>query len=315
MNKLSIKDVDVKGKRVLMRVDFNVPMDKAGKVTNTFRIASALPTINHALENGAKAVVLMSHLGRPDGQNKPEYSLKHIVGDVEKLLGRKVQFLENCVGATTEAACVDPAPGSVILLENVRFHVEEEGKGLDKDGGKVSASKEAVTAFRASLTKLGDVYINDAFGTAHRGHSSIVGINLPIKATGFLMKKELDYFAKVMHEPKRPFVAILGGAKIKDKIQLIENMLDKVDEMIIGGGMAYTFKKVLNNMEIGKSLFDEEGAKIVQKLMDKAKANGVKIHLPVDYVVASEVCVDGMLFEFHYASTVQQGRRGGCGYR
>eukprot|EP00053_Salpingoeca_punica_P007605 m.69286 g.69286 ORF g.69286 m.69286 type:complete len:452 (+) comp14238_c0_seq1:94-1449(+) len=288
MQKLGLKDVDVKDKRVLMRVDFNVPMDDKGHVTNTLRITAALPTIQHALNHGAKAVILMSHLGRPDGQRKSEYSLKFVLPDFERLLGRKVQFLDDCVGAEVEAACADPAPGSVILLENVRFHLEEEGKGVDKDGKKASASKEDTAKFRASLTKLGDVYVNDAFGAAHRAHSSIVGVDLPVKAAGLLMKKELDYFAKVLHEPKKPFVAILGGAKVADKIQLIENLLDKVDEMIVGGGMVFTFKKALNNMQIGKSLFDAEGAKIVQKLVDKAQAKGVKLHLPVDYVTGDK---------------------------
>jgi len=173
-------------------------------------------------------------------------------------------------------------------LENLRFHVEEEGKGVTPEGQKLKATDEDLKKFRDSLTKLGDVYVNDAFGTAHRAHSSMVGICLEKRAAGFLMKKELQYFAKALENPERPFLAILGGAKVKDKIQLIEHMLDKVNEMIIGGGMAYTFLKVINNMNIGKSLFDEEGSHIIQKLMDKAKAKGVQIHLPVDFITADE---------------------------
>lgn len=287
LNKLSIDNVDVKGKRVIMRVDFNVPL-KDNKITNTQRIVAALPTVKYALEKGAKSVVLMSHLGRPDGSPIMKYTLKPVVDELKKLLGKDVTFLNDCVGPDVEAACADPAPGSVILLENLRFHVEEEGKGVGLDGNKIKASQAEIDKFRASLSKLGDIYVNDAFGTAHRAHSSMVGCQLPIRASGFLLKKELMYFAKALDNPERPFLAILGGAKVADKIQLIENMLDKVNEMIIGGGMAFTFLKVLENMEIGNSLFDEEGAKIVKGLMDKAKKNGVLIHLPVDFVTGDK---------------------------
>ncbi|KAK7879426.1 hypothetical protein WMY93_033861 [Mugilogobius chulae] len=247
--KLTLDKLDVKGKRVVMRVDFNVPM-KDKHITNNQRIKAAVPSIQHCLDHGAKSVVLMSHLGRPDGNPMPEkYSLEPVAAELKSLLGRDVTFLKDCVGPDVEAACASPAAGSVILLENLRFHVEEEGKGKDPAGNKTKASQEQIDAFRASLSKLGDIYVNDAFGTAHRAHSSMVGVNLPQKAAGFLMKKELDYFAMALEKPQRPFLAILGGAKVKDKIQLINNMLDKVDEMIIGGGMAFTFLKVLNNME------------------------------------------------------------------
>ncbi|KAF0038416.1 hypothetical protein F2P81_008900 [Scophthalmus maximus] len=287
-NKLTLEKVDVKGKRVIMRVDFNVPM-KDKKITNNQRIKAAVPTIQHCLDHGAKSVVLMSHLGRPDGNFVPEkYSLEPVAAELKTLLGKDVTFLKDCVGAEVEAACANPAPGSVLLLENLRFHVAEEGKGKDASGNKTKASQGEIDSFRASLSKLGDVYINDAFGTAHRAHSSMVGVNLPQKAAGFLMKKELEYFAMALEKPQKPFLAILGGAKVKDKIQLINNMLDKVDEMIIGGGMAFTFLKVLNNMEIGTSLYDEEGAAIVKDLMAKAEKNGVKITLPVDFITAEK---------------------------
>jgi len=207
------------------------------------------------------------------------------------------------VGSEVEAACADPAPGTIILLENLRFHVEEEGKGVDASGNKIKATPEQVSTFRASLTKLGDVYVNDAFGTAHRAHSSMVGVELPKRAAGFLMKKELTYFALALDNPKPPFLAILGGAKVQDKIQLIENMLDKVNEMIIGGGMAFTFLKELNGMKIGNSLFDEAGSKIVKKLMDKAAKNDVKIHLPVDFVTADRFDEKAQVG----AATVEQG--------
>lgn len=275
LNKLSIAELKLAGKRALIRVDFNVPM-KDGKVTNTNRIDAALPTIKYALDQGA-SVVLMSHLGRPDGKPNPEYSMAPVAKVLEQKLGVPVRFLSDCVGPEVERACSDLKPGAVVLLENLRYHLEEEGKG---------ATKEQVAAFRASLTKLGDVYINDAFGTAHRAHASMVGVQLPERAAGFLMQKELEYFGKALESPERPFLGILGGAKVKDKIQLIENMLDKVDTMIIGGGMAYTFKKVTNGMAIGGSLFDAEGAKIVDKLVAKAKERNVSLHFPVDYVTA-----------------------------
>ncbi|KAJ7408449.1 Angiomotin [Willisornis vidua] len=313
-NKLTLDKVDVKGKRVVMRVDFNVPM-KDHKITNNQRIKAAVPTIKHCLDHGAKSVVLMSHLGRPDGVPMPEkFSLAPVAVELKALLGREVSFLKDCVGPEVEKACANPAAGSVILLENLRFHVEEEGKGKDASGNKIKADAAKVEAFRASLSKLGDVYVNDAFGTAHRAHSSMVGVNLPQKAAGFLMKKELDYFAKALESPERPFLAILGGAKVQDKIQLINNMLDKVNEMIIGGGMAFTFLKVLNNMEIGNSLFDEEGSKIVKDLMAKAEKNGVKITLPVDFITADKFDEHAQTGEATVASGIPAGWMGlDCG--
>lgn len=295
-SKLTVDEVDVKGKRVLIRVDFNVPMDKkTGKIKDTKRIVASLPTIKYVLDHGAHSVVLMSHLGRPNGRVVKSASLAPVAPAVEKLLGRKVTFLPNCVGPQIEAACKAPAAGSIFLLENLRFHIEEEGKGVDAQGKKVKAKPEDVTAFRKSLTSLGDVYINDAFGTAHRGHSSMVGVTLPVKAGGFLIKAELQAFAKALEKPQKPFLAILGGAKVSDKIKLINNLLDKVDEMIIAGAMAFTFKKVINNLSIGKSLFDAEGAKLVEGIMAKAKAKGVKIHLPVDYVTGDKFDKDAKI--------------------
>jgi len=284
-SKLSIEDLDLKDKRVLIRVDFNVPIQE-GKITNTQRIEGAIPTIKYALDKGAKSVVLMSHLGRPDGNVMPKYSLNIVAEKLKELLKRDVVFLKDCVGPEVEAACSNPPHGTIFLLENLRFHPEEEGVRVTKDK-KEKSSKEDIQKFRDSLTKLGDVFVNDAFGTAHRAHSSMVGVNLT-KASGFLMKKELDYFAKVLEKPERPFLAILGGAKVSDKIKLIENMLDKVDELIICGGMAFTFKKVLEGVSIGKSLFDEEGARIVHGLVEKAKKNNVKIHFPTDYITGDK---------------------------
>jgi phosphoglycerate kinase len=286
----TIRDLNLAGKRVLMRVDFNVPQDKkTGAITNNQRIAAALPTINYALEQGA-SVVLMSHLGRPDGQRAGKFSLKPVAAELEKLLGKKVTFLDDCVGPAVEAACAPGKlkAGDVVLLENLRFHIEEEGKVKLEDGTAKKADPKAVEAFRASLTKLGDVYVNDAFGTAHRAHSSMVGVALKDKAAGFLMEAELNAFSKVLESPQRPLLAILGGAKIADKIPLINNLLERANELIIGGGMAFTFKKELEGMAIGDSLFDPEGAKIAKELFAKAKAKGVRITLPIDFVIADK---------------------------
>lgn len=272
-------------------VDFNVPI-KDGKVASTQRIVAALDSIRYALDKGCKSVVLASHLGRPDGNKNAKYTLAPVAAELKTLLKRDVTFLNDCVGAEVEAACADPAPGSVILLENVRFYLEEEGKGVDASGAKAKADPAKVKTFRESLAKLADVYINDAFGTAHRAHSSMMGEGYAQRAAGKLLNKELKYFSQALDNPPNPFLAILGGAKVADKIQLIENLLDKVNEMIIGGGMAFTFLKVLNNMKIGSSLYDEEGAKIVQALVEKAKKNNVQLHLPVDFVTADKFAED-----------------------
>ena len=284
MAKKTIKDLNLAGKRAFIRVDFNVPQDKqTGEITNTQRITAALPTIQHALTQGA-SVVLASHLGRPNGERVAKYTLKPVAAKLQELLGKPVKFLDDCVGTEVEAACAALKPGEVILLENVRFHIEEEGKAKDAEGNSVKADPAKVAAFRASLSKLADVYVNDAFGTSHRAHSSVTGVDLPEKVAGFLVEKELAAFAAVLENPKRPLLAILGGAKIADKIPLIRNLVEKADDIIIGGGMAYTFLKVLNGMQIGNSLFDPAGAEIVAELVAKAKEKGVRIHLPVDFI-------------------------------
>jgi len=293
--KMTLKDLELEGKRVLIRVDFNVPQDKADptKITNTQRIDGAMPTIKYCLDKKAKAVILCSHLGRPDGSKVDKYSMAPVAKCLETIAEKPVKFLSDCCGPEVEAACADPEPGSIILLENLRFHVEEEGKGVDAAGNKTKAKEEDVAKFRASLGKLADVYVNDAFGTAHRAHSSMLGEGYEQRAAGFLVDKELKAFAKVLDSPKRPVLAILGGAKVSDKIQLIMNMLDKVNLMIIGCGMAYTFLKVSDGMSIGTSLFDEEGAKVVPDIMAKAKEKKVEICLPVDFVLSSKFGEDG----------------------
>mmetsp|Transcript_113673 Transcript_113673/g.200644 ORF Transcript_113673/g.200644 Transcript_113673/m.200644 type:complete len:420 (-) Transcript_113673:184-1443(-) len=295
LNKLKIDAVDIAGKRVFMRCDFNVPQDKKDPsiITNTQRIDAALPTIKYCLEKECKSVVLCSHLGRPDGTPNAKFTLAPVAKCLEEKLGKPVTFLTDVVGPEVEAACADPTPGSIILLENCRYYVEEEGKGVNAEGEKIKADKDKVTEFRASLAKLADVYCSDAFGTAHRAHSSMMGDGFPVKCSGFLVAKELEAFSKVLDEPGRPLLAILGGAKVSDKIQLIKNMLDKVNMMIVGGGMAFTFLKVINKIEIGSSLFDEEGSKIVEEIMAKAVEKGVEIILPVDFICSSKFGEDG----------------------
>ena len=314
MAKKTIKDLDLTGKRVFIRVDFNVPQDKqTGEITNTQRITAALPTIQYALDHGA-SVVLASHLGRPNGERVAKYTLKPVAEKLLELLGKPVKFLNDCVGAEVEAACAALTPGEVILLENVRFHIEEEGKAKDAEGNSLKADPAKVAAFRASLSKLADVYVNDAFGTSHRAHSSVTGVDLPDKVAGFLVEKELAAFAAVLENPKRPLLAILGGAKIADKIPLIRSLIDKADDIIIGGGMAYTFLKVLNGMQIGNSLYDPAGAEIVSELVAKSKEKGVRIHLPVDFITGDKFAPDSNLGSATVESGIPDGWEGfDCG--
>jgi phosphoglycerate kinase len=294
-NKLTLADLTDKelgGKRVVMRVDFNVPFGKDGKISNNQRITATIPTINEVFAKGANSIVLLSHLGRPNGLVDPKSSLRPVAERLQELIGKPVIFVPESIGPEVDAVVTAPAPGSIILLENVRFHVEEEGSGLDAAGKKVKASPEAIAAFSAALSSYGDVYINDAFGTAHRAHASMVGVKLPIRAAGNLIKTELDAFVPIVESPRRPLLSILGGAKVTDKIKLIKNLLDKVDEMILTGGMAYTFIKVAYGVNIGKSLFDTAGAKIVPELLAKAESKGVKIHLVEDFVCADAFKAD-----------------------
>jgi len=306
--KLCIDNVDVAGQRVFMRVDFNVPQDKKDPtiITNTQRIDGAIPTIKAVLAKGAKSVVLASHLGRPDGCIVAKYSLAPVAKILEEKLGVPVIFCRSVMGAETAAATVNPKKGSVILLENLRYNVEEEGKGVDANGNKTKADAGKVTEFRAAIRDMADIYCNDAFGTAHRAHSSMLGEGFDVKCAGTLMSKELVAFSKVLDTPATPVLAILGGAKVSDKIQLIMNMLDKVDKIIIGGGMACTFLKV-EGMSIGSSLFDEDGAKIVPDIMKKAKALGVEIILPVDFICSSKFGEDGTIQTCTKANGVPDG--------
>merc|ERR1719507_316425 len=235
-----------------------------------------------------------------------KFSLAPVAKCLEGKLSKPVIFLKDCVGAEVETACADPAPGSVILLENCRFHVEEEGKGVDKDGNKIKADAEKTKEFRASIAKLADIFCSDAFGTAHRAHSSMMGDGYSVKCSGFLMAKELDYFAKVVDSPTKPVCGILGGAKVADKIQLIMNLLDKVDIMIIGGGMAFTFIKEAG-VDIGSSLYDAEGAKLVPEIKKKAAEKGVELILPVDFVCSSKFGEDGEIKPGDMSTGVPEG--------
>jgi len=295
LNKKTVNDIDFTGKRVLMRVDFNVPQDSSGAITNTQRIVGAMPTIQLVLEKGAKSVVLMSHLGRPDGCKNPKFTLKPVAEKLGELMGKKVTFLSDCVGEDVEKACADPEDGSIFVLENMRYYAEEEGKGVNAEGEKFKPSEEDVTKFRDSLSKLGDIYVCDAFGTAHRAHSSMVGMQGKMPCvSGLLVAKELEAFSKVLNPElkKTPLTSIVGGAKISDKVLVIDNLIDQSDNIIICGGMAYTFLKTCFGMEIGKSLFDKKGAELAPGLMKKAEEKGCKIVLPCDWLCGQDFCND-----------------------
>jgi len=276
MNKKSIQEIDVDSKKVLVRVDFNVPLDENGTITDDRRIREALPTIRYLREHNAK-VILMSHLGRPKGKFNMKYSLKPVAERLSEKLGAEVRLAGDVIGDAVQAMTESLKEGDVMLLENVRFYEEEE----KNDKG-----------FSKKLASLGDIYVNDAFGTAHRAHATTAGIAeyLP-SAVGFLIKKELEIMGKALTAPERPFVAILGGAKVSDKIGVIENMMDKVDTLLIGGGMAYTFFGAMG-YEIGKSIFEADKAELAGELLKKAETKGVKLLLPVDTVVASEFSND-----------------------
>lgn len=267
MNKLTVKDLNVAGKRVLVRVDFNVPI-KDGVVENDKRLRASLPTVQHLVAAGAR-VILMSHLGRPKGKPVDSMRLAPVAAAFGKLLGKEVRSVSECTGEAAKKAAADLKDGEVLLLENLRFHPEEEGND---------------PAFARELASLGDVYVNDAFGTAHRAHASTEGITHHVKqsACGFLMQKELEYLGGAVNNPKRPFVAILGGSKVSSKIDVIESLLPKVDKLLIGGGMAYTFYKA-QGLSIGNSLCEEDKVSLAREILAKA---GDKIVLPVDCVIS-----------------------------
>lgn len=275
-NKKSIADMDVKGKRVIARVDFNVPLDENGNVTDDKRIRGALPTIKYIIENGGK-LILVSHLGRPKNGPEAKFSMKPAADRLSKLLGKEVILAKDVIGEDAKAKAANLKEGEILMLENVRFHKEE----TKNDPG-----------FAKELASMADIYCNDAFGTAHRAHASTAGLAdyLP-SCCGFLIKKELDVMGKALNNPERPFVAILGGAKVSDKISVIENLLDKVDTLIIGGGMAYTFIKA-QGYGVGTSICEMDKLDLAKSLLEKAKDKGVKLLLPVDTVVGKEFKAD-----------------------
>lgn len=267
MNKKTIRDVDLKGKRVLVRVDYNVPLD-GSTVTDETRVRESIPTLRYILDQKPKALILMSHLGRPKGGPEPKYSLKPVVGVLEKLLGEKVAFAEDCIGDVAQKAVENLPDGGVLLLENTRFYKGEEKNDPD---------------MAQQLAALGDIFVNDAFGTAHRAHASNVGVSQHLEAVaGFLMEKELDFLINAIENPARPFMAILGGAKVSDKVLVIEALLQKVDKLFIGGGMANTFFKAQGH-EIGDSLVEDEALETAKNILSKS---GDQLVLPTDVVIA-----------------------------
>ncbi|MEX3746492.1 phosphoglycerate kinase [Lysinibacillus xylanilyticus] len=275
LNKKTMKDIDVKGKRVFVRVDFNVPMAD-GVITDETRIRAAIPTIEYLVEQGAK-VILASHLGRPKGEVKEDMRLTAVGVRLAELMAKPVTKLDESIGQVVEEAVANMQNGDMILLENVRFHAGEEKND---------------PALAEQFAKLADVYVNDAFGAAHRAHASTEGIAKHIPAvSGFLMQKELDVLGKALSNPERPFTAIIGGAKVKDKIGVIESLLEKVDHLIIGGGLSFTFIKA-QGYDIGKSLLEEDKIDLAKSFIEKAKAKGVQLHMPVDAVVANEFSKD-----------------------
>jgi len=273
MAKLTVRDLDLKNKSILMRVDFNVPQDANLEITDDSRIKAALPTIKYILEQGAKKLILVSHLGRPDGKVVAKYSLKPVAQRLSQLLGMPVKMLDDCVGDAIKKA-IPAAQEKVVLLENLRFHAEEE----KNDPG-----------FAKQLSELGDLFVNDAFGTAHRAHASTEGVTRYLKsAAGFLLEKEIKYLGEALKSPARPFMVILGGAKVSDKIGVIENLLPKADSILIGGGMAYTFLKA-KGKQIGNSKLEQDKLGLAKEILQKAKAKKVKILLPVDNVVVDKI--------------------------
>ncbi len=273
MNKMTLKDIDLKNKTVLVRADFNVPQDENLKITDDTRIRATLPTIKYILDNGAKKIILMSHLGRPSGQVVAKYSLKPVALRLAELLGMEVLFLNDCIGDSIKKEA-EQAKEKVILLENLRFHPEEEAN----DSG-----------FAKALASLGDIFVNDAFGTAHRAHASTEGVTHYLEsAAGFLLEKEIQYLHDAIENPRRPFMVILGGAKVSDKIGVIENLLPKSDAIIIGGGMAYTFLKA-QGKAIGNSKLEKDKLGLAKSILDKAKALKKDILLPIDHLAVDSV--------------------------
>ena len=297
MNKKTLNDVSLSGKRVLMRVDFNVPV-KNGVISDDTRIQKALPSIRHILSNGA-SLVLMSHLGRPkENGYEADFSLKPVADHLAKLLGQPVAFAPDCLNADAEVAA--RKPGEVLRLENTRFYKQEQAKAKKKEGmtdEEIKAKKAELKALQKEMAKklasYGDLFVNDAFGTAHRAHASTAVICqfLPVSVAGFLMEKEIQYLGNAVEHPVRPFVAILGGAKVSDKLAVVENLLDKVDTLIIGGGMAYTFLKAQGH-SVGASLCEDDQLDYARRMLEKAAANGKSLLLPVDNVAADKFAAD-----------------------
>jgi phosphoglycerate kinase len=298
MNKKTINDINFQGKRVLMRVDFNVPLDGSA-VSDDTRIRAALPSIQHVLDQGG-SLVLMSHLGRPKGKVNPEFSLKPAADRLSELLGKTITFAPDCVGDEVLAMVTAMQPGDVTVLENLRFHPEEEGKvkladdaSDDEKTAAKAEMKEKQAVFASQLAELGDVYVCDAFGTAHRAHASMAVVTKHFDncVAGFLLEKEIQYLGNAVQAPERPFIAIIGGAKISGKIGVLMNLADKVDTIIIGGGMVYTFYRA-KGLPIGNSLVEEDKIPLAAETLTKLEASGVKVLLPVDHIIADAFSAD-----------------------
>lgn len=282
---ITLKDIDVKGKKVFVRVDYNVPLDEHGNIEDDVRIRETIPTINYLLDQGA-IIILASHLGRPKGKPDPKYSLYPVAKRLERLLGKEVKFLPDCIGSAVEEAISKAKPGDIFLLENLRFHKEEENNDPQ---------------FAQALAKLADVYVVDAFGTCHRKHASVYGIKDFIKPVvmGFLLERELEYFSKALLNPQRPVVAFLGGSKVSSKLGVIEFLLDKVDKIFIGGAMAFTFLKA-QGYKVGSSLVEDDMLDKANEIVEKAKKKGVKFYLPVDFICGQAVSEQTPVIEVPY---------------
>lgn len=299
----NIKDIDIKNKKLLIRVDFNVPLDNQNNITDDTRIRGVLPTINHALDENAK-IIIMSHLGRPKGKRDMKFSLAPVAKRLSRLIAKDVKLAPDCIGAEVQSIVDDMEPGDVVLLENLRFHPEEQANDPE---------------FSRKLASLADIYINDAFAVAHRAHSSVVGVTsfFDLCASGFLLQKEMDYFHRSVSDPRRPLVAVIGGAKVSSKLGALRNLMDRVDKMIIGGAMANTFLKS-RGFHVGQSKIEDDLLETANELVEKARRQGVKLYLPVDCIVADrfdaqaeakrttvqEVPPDWMILDIGPASTL-----------
>ncbi|ORX79593.1 phosphoglycerate kinase [Anaeromyces robustus] len=289
--KLSIKDVNIENKRVLIRVDYNIPMDIQGSILDNSLIIASLPTIQYCIKNKAKSIILISHLDEPGGQPQKNLSLGPIANELNRLLGKTIQFIPNCVGYDVERICNMAKDGDIILLENLKFHSEEDMLLRKRSSSKMSIN-ENFRKYIKSLSNLGDIFVNDAYSLSHNEYTSIVGLTIPVKVSGLLLKRELDVISLTLDNPKEPFIGIIGGLDIKENCELIYSLLEKVNILIIVGNLAYVFKHVLNNISIGISEFDVGLVNFVNEVIEKARKYRVELFFPVDYIIANKISKD-----------------------